>query len=216
MTNREQLRSLLIVGAGGSGREIAWLARDVHGLSLELTFAVERQFYRERLIDGTRVVPLDEVPANITHYVVAVGDPNLRKRLASVCEAAGLKPATLVHPGVLTSERVTIGLGSLICAGTILTTNIRIGCHVHINLACTISHDAIIGDFVTISPGVHVSGNVHVEDGVFIGTGASTINGSGDHPLVIGKNSIVAAGACVTRNVESNVLVAGVPAVRKR
>lgn len=216
MTNREHISSLLIVGAGGFGREIAWLARDIHGSSLKLTFAVEREFYQDGLIDGAPVIPLDDVPAAITHYVVAVGDPILRQRLARTCEKASLRPTTLVHPSVLNSERVKIGPGSLICAGTILTTNIRIGCHVHVNLACTVGHDAIIGDFATISPGVHVSGNVHVEDGVFIGTGASVINGTSSHPLKIGKNSIVAAGACVTRDVEPNALVAGVPAVRKR
>jgi acetyltransferase-like isoleucine patch superfamily enzyme len=97
-----------------------------------------------------------------------------------------------------------------------MTTNVRVGSHVHVNVGCTLSHDVVLGDFATLSPGVHVSGHVHVEDGVFLGTGANIINGIAGRPLIIGRGAIVAAGACVTGPVEAGALVAGVPAIRKR
>ena len=95
-------------------------------------------------------------------------------------------------------------------------TNVSIGAHAHINIGCTVSHDVAIGEFSTLSPGVHVSGHVQIGRDVFIGTGASIINGRAGNPLVIGDGAVVAAGACVTQPVEAGALVAGVPAIRKQ
>lgn len=216
MTVPMMLDRLLIVGAGGSGREIAWLAREIHGESISLGFAVERQYLDTASIDGIPVVALDAIPESFTHYVVAIGDPLQRRRIASSCELKGLLPATLIHPGVQKSSRVTIGVGTIICAGSILTTNVKIGAHVHVNISCALSHDVIVDDFSTISPGVNIAGNVHVEENVFIGIGASIINGVTNNPLVMGLGATIAAGACVIASVDAGALVAGVPAVRKR
>jgi serine acetyltransferase len=100
----------------------------------------------------------------------------------------------------------------VICAGCILTTNITIGNHVQINLDCTIGHDAVLEDFVTLAPGVHISGCVKIEEGAYIGTGASIINGTRDEFIVIGRDAVVGAQACVTRSVGAGVTVVGVPA----
>lgn len=216
MKSHNQTRHFLIVGAGGFGREVAWLARDIHGADTRLTFAVEPRYLSEEIVDDIRVVALNKLSADVSHYVIAVGNAVERRRLSAQCDAAGLVPATLIHPSVLRSARVDFGLGSILCAGSIITTNVRIGRHVHLNLGCTIGHDVVIGDFATISPGVHLSGNVRVEDGAFLGTGVNVINGVTGHPLVIGRDAVVAAGACVTRPVEPGTLVAGVPAIRKR
>ena len=64
-----------------------------------------------------------------------------------------------------------IGEGTIICAGSIITTNVIIGDHVIVNLDCTIGHDDIIRDFATLYPSVNVSGNVIIEPCVEIGTG---------------------------------------------
>ena len=79
-----------------------------------------------------------------------------------------------------------------------------------------VGHNVIIEEFSTLSPGVCVSGHVHIGRNVFVGTGATIINGTEDAPLIIGDGPIIAAGACVIRSVEPGALMAGVPAVRKR
>ena len=56
-----------------------------------------------------------------------------------------------------------------------LTTDISIGRFVHVNLNCTIGHDASLADFCTLAPGAHVSGQVRLENGVYVGTGAVLI-----------------------------------------
>lgn len=52
---------------------------------------------------------------------------------------------------------------------------------------------------------------VHVKRGAYIGTGAIILPG-----VSIGAESVVAAGAVVTKNVPDHTLVAGVPAVVKK
>jgi sugar O-acyltransferase (sialic acid O-acetyltransferase NeuD family) len=214
---RPDFKKLYIFGAGGSGREVAWLAEQSWGSQVETEFLVDIPDYPRKNINGHEIRLVTEVtPDNSARIVIAVGDPSSRRRIAAVCTITGLRETVVVHPRAEISNLVELGSGTIICAGVILTTNIRIGRHVHINVDCTVSHDALIGDFVTLSPGVHVSGNVHIGQGAFIGTGANLINGSADSPLVIGDDAVIAAGACVTKSVERGALVAGVPATRKR
>lgn len=69
------------------------------------------------------------------------------------------------------------GWGSIICPGTQITTGVQIGRHVIVNLNCTIGHDSVISDFVTLSPGVHVAGKVTIGSGTFIGQGVTIKEG---------------------------------------
>ncbi|MCD6076102.1 MAG: sugar O-acyltransferase, sialic acid O-acetyltransferase NeuD family [Ramlibacter sp.] len=208
---------LYILGAGGFGREVAWLVEQCWGEALEKVFLVDKDEFLCPPIGGVPVRRLADVRSQRdARYIVAVGDPAHRRRAVALCEGAGLAPATLSHPRAEMSRQVVLGAGSIVCAGVIATVDIELGAHVHVNLDCTIGHDVRIGEFSTLSPGVHVSGRVHIGPDVFIGTGVNIINGSSGEPLVIGAGAVVAAGACVTREVEPGAMVAGVPAVRKR
>jgi sugar O-acyltransferase (sialic acid O-acetyltransferase NeuD family) len=213
----EMTPPLFIFGAGGFGREVAWLATTAGYAQDELAFVVEPGYNTPETVDGipVRVLGVDDVPPG-AECVVAVGEPHARMHAVEKCLAHGLSFARLIHPDTHRSLRVEIGLGSLICAGNILTTNVRVGEHVHLNLACTVGHDVRVGDYTTVAPGVNISGNVTFGQGVYVGTGASIINGASSEPLVIGDGAVVAAGACVTKPVEAGAMVAGVPAVRKR
>lgn len=209
--------TLFIFGAGGHGREIAWLARETLPRSVAVRFLVDADHRRDPEVDGVPVDALDALHlSQDSRFIVAIGDPALRRATAGRLSAAGGQAATIVHPRVEMSKLVTMEPGALICAGTVVTTNVRLGSHTHVNVGCTVSHDVTIGDFSTLSPGVHVAGNVHIGAGVFIGIGASIINGQPGSPIVIGDGAVVAAGACVTGAVDAGALVAGVPAVRKR
>ena len=214
--NSQSRERLVIFGAGGFGREVAWLA----GIALpdrECVLVVDR----EEFLPATTTVPptyllSDLGPLEGTPFVVGIGDPAGRRTGVEVCKSAGMVPASLLHPNIDLRGELTIGEGAVICTGVVMTTGIELGAHVQLNLNTTVGHDTSIGDFSTLAPGVNISGNVHIGKDVYVGTGASIINGSAGAPLMIGDSAIVAAGACVTRAVEPGALVAGVPAVRKR
>jgi len=209
--------TLFVFGAGGSGREVAWLVEQTWGDRVRVRFLVDDPRYLSSRVNGCEVTLLSDVTFDpAARFVVALGDSAARRRVAEAIRALGGRATAIVHPRVEMSRWVEIGEGSIVCAGTVVTTNIRIGCHVHVNVGCTLSHDVVIGDFATISPGVHVAGHVRIGQDVFVGTGATVINGSAGAPLVIGDGAIVAAGACVITPVEAGAFVAGVPAVRKR
>ena len=214
---RPEFKKLYIFGAGGSGREVAWLAEQSWGSEVEIEFVVDIPDYPRQAINRHAIRLITELtPDRSARIVVAIGAPYARRRIAAICAATRLQEGVVVHPRAEISDSVELGPGTIICAGAILTTNICVGRHVHINLGCTVSHDAIIGDFATLSPGVHVSGHVHIGRGAFIGTGANIINGSADAPLMIGDDAVIAAGACVIKSVDRGALVAGVPATRRR
>ena len=214
---KPSFRRLYIFGAGGFGREIAWLAEQTWNGDVETVFLVDDPAYVTAPVNGIPVrLVSDVVVVDADRFVVAVGDAKLRRRAAAACVGAGLQPTQLVHPRVEMSRFVSIAGGCVVCAGCILTTDVSLGEHVHVNLDCTIGHDVVIGDYSTLSPGVHVSGNVQIGQDVFIGTGANIINGKAGAPLVIGDGAVIAAGACVTKSVEPGALMAGVPALRKR
>jgi len=213
-TPRPPENRLAIFGAGGHAREVAWLAEECWGEELALTFLIDEDAPSPGELNGIPVMRLREYADRYggAPIAVAIGDPVLRKQCVDKCAAAGFGFVSLVHPRVDVSHWVTIGAGTIVCAGSVLTTNITIGQHVHINVGCTVSHDANIGDFSTLSPGVHLAGWVTLGRRVFLGTGAVIKNGASGRPITIGDDVIIGAGACVIGDVEKNEKVAGVPA----
>lgn len=209
--------NLYIFGAGGHGREVAWLAKQRWPTGVDIKFLVDKDYCVDTTVNDLEVELLETVNfSDRARFVVALGDPNLRRDVAEAFHDRGAVAATIVHPQAAISSFVDLGPGVVVCAGNVITTNVQIEQHVHVNVSCTIAHDVVIGEFATLSPGVHIAGNVHIGKRVFVGIGAIIINGREGSPLVIGDGAIVAAGACVTRSVAAGALVAGVPAVRKR
>ena len=210
----ERSRDLYIVGAGGFGREVAWLVERINAVSPTWNlkgFIDDNVNYHGKLENGYPVLGGCEYLKDQEQevwVVCAVGSANIRKKIIEKLEREShIKFATLIDPSVILSQYVTIGEGTIICAGTILTVSIAIGKHVIINLDCTLGHDVIINDFVTLYPSVNISGNVNVEKCVELGTGMQIIQGKN-----IGANSIVGAGAVVIRDIPECCIAVGSPA----
>jgi len=143
--------------------------------------------------------------------LLGIGEPRIRKSLASSLTNAGHRFATLVHPSVQSTPWVSMGEGTLVMAGCTLTVEVRLGRHVVLNPRCSVAHDVIVGDFSYLSPGVNLAGAAIIEDGVHLGTGATVL----PHRRV-GRGAVVGAGAVVTRDVPPGEVFVGVPARRLR
>ena len=211
------MRHILIYGSGGFAREVAWL--------IEQNAAAGQKIVAVAFVDDNVAVQggvLNELPIisfevacqqyTFAQFVIAIGSAAVRKKLLEKIEQASFTCTSLIQCRVEYSRYLKIDTGTIICAGSILTTNIILARQVHINLDCTIGHDVVMQDFVTLAPGVHVSGWVILEEGAYIGTGANIINGSADAPLVIGAWSVIGSGACVTRSIPPYVTAVGIPA----
>lgn len=205
------MKDIVIIGAGGFGREVAWLIEEINKIKKKwnlIGFIDDEIIFQDERINGYPVVGNIEWLKQQELYVVnAIGDPIIKKNIMAKLKNSKNKYPVLIHPNVIYSERISFGEGTIVCAGNILTVNIEIGKHVIINLDCTIGHDVVLKDYVTVLPSVNISGAVTVEECVSIGTGSAIIQG-----ITIGKNSIVGAGAVVVKDLPENCTAVGSPA----
>lgn len=160
------------------------------------------------------VVAPAPIVSSITEYspgandlaICAVGSPVGRRAVAELLASKGARFATFVHDNAVVGERVTLAEGVIICPGAILSVDIKVARHVHINLNCSIGHDVRIAEFCTISPASNLMGDVHLGQDVFLGTAATLA----PH-VTIGDGTTIGAGSVVVKNVESRVTAFGNP-----
>lgn len=206
------MKDLYIIGAGGFGREVAWCVERINDVSPTWNlkgFIDDNEELWGKQEDGYPVVGgLDYLKKQKDVYsVCAVGNAQIRKKIIGKLANGDIRFATLIDPSVILSKRVFIGEGTIICAGTIMTVDISIGNHVIINLDCTLGHDDVIEDYVTIYPSVNVSGNVSVGECVELGTGTQIIQGK-----VIVPDTIIGAGTIVIKDIKDKGIYVGCPA----
>ncbi|BAU28095.1 sugar O-acyltransferase (sialic acid O-acetyltransferase NeuD family) [Aneurinibacillus soli] len=210
------MKQILIIGAGGHGREIAQLVRDINRKSNSwelLGYLDENKSLTNQWLNGFPVLgTLDLLQLELyrsVYVICAIGKVQVRKKLVNHLKNkfSWVKFATLIHPTAVVGDEIVIGEGSVICANSVVTTNVTLGQHVLINYGCTIGHDSLLEDFATILPGSNLSGNVTIRTCVEVGTGTAIIPG-----VEIKANTIVGAGAVVTRSLPADCTAVGVPA----
>lgn len=215
---------LIIIGAGGHGRELLDIVRDINRQSTDNP-QTERFDFLGFVDDGKPdidrlnrvgakflgpVSTLTDLPKGC-EFSIGVGSGSVRRKLDEVAITAGLEPATLIHSSATIGADVRIAAGAVICAQVSVTTNVSIGRHTHINRNSTVGHDSILAQYSTINPLSAISGNVMVGEDAMVGTNSAINQG-----LEIGKGAVIASGSAVTKSVENHSLVAGVPAIMKK
>jgi len=206
------MKSVVIVGAGGFGREVLEIFKDINKQKKKweiLGFVDSNTELHGKTINNYPVLGGLNWFENHQDVasVCAVGEPEAKKKVVEALHKMNVHFCNAIHPSVIMSEFIEFGEGVIIGAGTILTVNIKIGNHVIINLNCTIGHDAVIEDYCSLMPTVKINGNNHLYEGVYVGTGASFI-----HQISVGAWTTIGAGAVVVNNMPGNVLAVGVPA----
>lgn len=207
------MKKIAIFGAGGLGREVLQIILDINELDEKWDFQgflVESEYFTNSSVHGYPVFDCFEWLENNldTSIAMAIGASAQRFQAVNRIESAGHNNfATLVHPRAWVGRFVSLGEGSIICSGALVTTDIGIGKHTHVNIGVTIGHDVVLGDFSTLNPNVSLSGNVNVGGGAEIGTGSVVVPN-----CQIGKWAILGAGSVVVRDVLDNTTVVGSPA----
>ena len=206
------MKNIVIVGAGGVGRETSLIIQQINELKSTwnlIGFIDDDVNSWGNVINGYPVIggmdSLEKLSLD-TYVVVAIANYKVKKRIVNKINNR-FKFATIVHPRVWLHDYMTLGEGTIIYEGAILTTNIKVGNHVIISPKCGIGHDSIIKDYVSLLWNVNISGNDIIEEGVMMGSASTVIQGK-----MIGKGSTVGAGAVVIDNIDSYSTVVGVPA----
>lgn len=206
------MKNIVIIGAGGVGREVSLIIQQINELEQTwnlLGFIDDNTDNWGKVINGYSVIGgIDslEFLSNDTYIVIAIANYKVKKNIVNKINNK-FKFATIVHPKVWIHDYMTVGEGTIIYEGAILTANIEIGNHVIISPKCGVGHDSIIKDYVSLLWNVNVSGNDIIEEGVMMGSGSTVIQGK-----KIGKGSIIGAGAVVVNDIESFSTAVGVPA----
>lgn len=211
------MQRVVMVGASGFGREALDVleAMIADGAAVEIVGVLDDRpspLNVERLA-ARRIPYLGTIDDWLTtgdrdvRFVVGIGDPAVRRMLAQKLESAGLSAFTGIHPSAIIGSVPLFAGGVVVCANAVISTNVRLGRHVHLNSGVTIGHDSVLEDFVSVNPAAVISGEVHVEAGTLVGASATVLQG-----LRVGAGSLVGAAALVTKDVPAGVTAKGIPA----
>lgn len=209
--------TVYIIGAGGFAREIESLLRmdwdvayhNVHFLvDKNYTESARKMVNTDGFIDRVKCIEEFE-NESLNDFILAIGDPWLRKKIAESLEIKGLHFPATTAKSVFVGKNVDIGRGFIACQNTVFTCDIKIGKHCHFNLNSTVGHDFRIGDFLTVSPGAKISGNVTIGNRVYIGSNAVIKEG-----VTVCSDVVIGANAFVGKDILEPGTYVGVPAKR--
>lgn len=200
------VRRILIVGAGGFGREVLLWACEAwpdHAAKIAGFISADPALPVPLPILGD---PATFVPAPGDGLLLAIGIPRVRRRVAEALLARDARFLTLVHPTAIVAPSATIGPGSILCPYSISSDAARLGRFTLMNYHSSLGHDASTGDFAVLSPYATLGGGASIADDVFLGLHASVGPGKS-----IGPRSKVSANSAALTDAPADSLVFGVP-----
>lgn len=207
------MKEIVIIGAGGHAKviiDIILQRKKISNDNLVIKGILDDSFNEKEKKDlfGIPIIgkvnKILEFPSNI-HYVIAIGNNGIRKKISQNYEK--IKYITLIHPKAIIAENVSIEIGTVLMAGSIVNSDTKIGKHCIVNTGSIIEHDNLIKDYVHISPGATLCGGVIVEEETWIGARSTIIQG-----VRIGKKATIGAGSVTIKDVENFSTVVGIPA----
>jgi len=141
-------------------------------------------------------------------FAVAIGGGFGRDRceLGGKLKGMGLTPITLIHESAHVGATADIGEGSQIMPMAAVCEEARIGPFCIVNTNAGVDHESILGCGVHVMPGATIAGSVRVGDFSTIGSNATILP-----RISIAEGAFIGAGAVVTKDVEQNAVIVGVP-----
>lgn len=208
------MKQLLIIGAGGLGREVlAWARQsEGHGVDWEIKGFLDDN---EQALAGFRT-PAPWIgtiqghqPAENEVFICAVGNPAIKRRCYETIEARGGRFISLIHRTAIMGDSVELSPGVILCPYSVVSGYNRLGKGVVVNLHATVDHDASVGDWSQINCHCDVTASVRIGREVWLSS----------HVLIapslnIGDGAYIGAGSAVLRDVDPGSKVVGVPARR--
>jgi sugar O-acyltransferase (sialic acid O-acetyltransferase NeuD family) len=209
------LKKVVIVGAGGLGKDVADYVEDISKVDSSTMLAgiidddeTKLSSFRHRPYFTSTI---DNYKAEIDHYFfVAVGNPKVKKELVSKLSKFSLPFCSLIHPRSYISKNSTIEEGSLVAPFAVVSAQATVGTHCVLNIFSSCCHDSSMGDYTVLSPYATLNGNVRTEEGCFLGTHATIAP-----TITLGAWSVVGASATVLHDVVQRQTVVGTPAKPK-
>lgn len=205
-------KSLIIVGAGGCGREALQWARDANkqGAKWEIKGFIDDD---PDALDGVNcdLPVLSSIDAysicREDRFICCIGNGGARKKISERLRDRGAIFANLIHPTAVIADSSKIGDNVLIYPFSLVSDNAAIGDGCIVNMYSSIAHDAVLGEYCTISAHCDVTGRCRLGDRVFMGTTSSIVPGT-----MVGDGAYICAGSTVMAGIKSGRKVMGNPA----
>ena len=210
----QKLKNLIILGAGGMGREIYELATQCKGYNKDYQTV---GFLDDDLKVLNSFSGYPSILARIKDYspkendifICSIGDTKKKKvSIGKIVEKGGVF-ISLIHPSVHIGKNSTVGIGSILLKDAFIGADCKLGDHVLIQIAAVIGHDASVGNYTRVDCHAVCVGGTELQEEVTVHTSA-IIN----HNVVVGKGATVGAGSFVIKRVPSRTTVFGNPARR--
>ena len=203
---------LAIVGTGGFARDtlctlidvLRWAGKTM--ADMDVVFTEPDIELKRRQLMGLQVVAQSEIDLGHRRILVAINNPQVRQKVVGQLGPKA-QYATLVHPNVVFSEFSSVGTGSIICPGTVITAHVCLGAHTQLNHITTIGHDSAAEDYLSTAPGANISGNCALGQRVYIGSNAVVRQG-----LRITHDVLIGMAAVVTKDLNLHGVYIGNPA----
>lgn len=144
------------------------------------------------------------------YFLPTMGDMNIRRDVINnLIKRGGIIP-TIIHPSVHISRFAKISNQGVVIGDRVeLQSDVTIEDNVIIRSDVTICHNTTIKEDVFVGPKALVGAYITIDELAYIGQGSILISGKAEH---IGANTLVGAGAMVTKPLPANVIAIGSPA----
>lgn len=157
-------RSLLVVGAGGLGQDVAEIA-NLTGRYTKIAFlddAPNPDKERQYNIVGC-VADLNKFVGQYDFAIAAVGNNQYRMKVHQRIKDLGFEVPILIHPTAIVHPRASLECGDIIRAMCFVSSGVDIRESVILNIGCKIDHNCVIGEGSHIPMGCVVRNEVVVE-----------------------------------------------------
>ena len=193
------IKRIAVIGNSGFAKEVSYsLPKN------SFDFFINKEYLQK---DDNKTKAIEDLDFDKYKILLGIGDPIIRKKITdSFPENVEYVTYIDKHARILDKETIKIGKGSVICAGTVLTTNINIGDFSQINLNSTIGHDCNIGKFLTTAPGVHINGNTNIGNLNYYGANTAL-----REKINIVDNVIIGMNSNVIKNITTPGVYVGNP-----
>lgn len=208
------MKHLVILGAGGLGRELYNFAKDSKGYSINFDIKGFLDYDLNRLNGFLNYPPIlgndeDYLIENDDVFVSAIGNMSIRQKSCDLLRRRGAIFVNIVHNSSIINSNARLGVGNVIFPYAVIGADAKIGDNNLIQNGAVIGHDAVIGCCTRIDCHVTVVGGVKVGSNVYVYTGAVL-----SHNVVVEDGASVGANSFVIRRVGKGSTVFGNPAVK--
>lgn len=205
------MKQLVIVAAGGLGREAASVVERSAEFDL-IGFLDDAPALTGTTVAGAPVLgglaAVREFPD--ASLLVAAGKGQGRRAIVGRLRDLGVtadRYATLIAPDVHIPASCTVGHGSILLSGTVLTADVTVGAHVVTMPGVVLTHDDQLCDFATLCAQVALGGNVAVGQAAYLGMGALAREG-----ITLGDESVLGMGSVLLTDLPEGETWVGTPA----